>query len=177
MTDAFTETPAEPATNRSQLIAAIVLGVAATLTAVAAYTGSLRDGESLEAYSNSTRALNDANAFYAEASQTYALDQQLFVSYATAAQEGNEDLADYLTTLMRPELADAVEWWQETDEAVTPFDDIEGNPYVVEELATAEGLEEESTTLFGEGVVANELGDRFGLATVLFALTKGLCDA
>lgn len=171
MAENFIDTPAEPTSNRLQLVAAIALGIAATLTAFAAYSAGLRDGETLEGYSASTRTLSDANAFYAEANQTYALDQQLFVNYATAAQGGDSDLADYLTTLMRPELAEAVQWWIDTDEAITPFDDAPGNPYTVEQLDTAVQLEQQAAEEFETGAEANRQGDRFQLATVFFALT------
>jgi hypothetical protein len=171
VTDVFVETPAEPARDPYQLVAAIVLGVAATLTAFSAYQGSLKDGESLQGYTASTRTLNDANSFYAEANQVYALDQQLFIEFATASQEGNEELAEYLLTLMRPELVAGLDWWIETDESETPFDDLVGNPYEVAQQDEAVRLEALASTQFEEGASANEDGDRFGLATVLFALT------
>ena len=169
MTDTFVETPAEQAENRHQLIAAIVLGIAATLTALAGYKAALTDGDALQGYSNSTRTLSDANYFYSQGNQTYAGDQELFVSYATAAQEGNQELADYLTTLMRPELQEAVDWWQSTDEAVTPFD--EGSPYVIEDLLTAKEYEDRAESEYAEGAEADEQGDKFELAAVLLALT------
>jgi len=171
MTDAFVETPAEPSGDRLQILAAIILGIAATLTAFSAYQAALSDGEALQGFTTSTRTLSDANAFYAEANQTFALDQQLFVSYATAAQEGNVALSDYLITLMRPELVAAVEWWAVTDAAVTPFDDLEGNPYTIEQIDTATGLEDQASAEFADGAAADEIGDRYELAGVLFALT------
>jgi hypothetical protein len=172
VTDVFVEAPAEPARDRNQLIAAIILGVAATLTAISAYLGSLEDGESLQGYTASTRTLSDANTFYAEANQVFALDQQLFITYATAAQEGNEELAQYLfDTLMRPELAAGVEWWLDTEDAVTPFDDDPTNPWEVLQQEEAMRLEALATQQFDDGASANERGDRFQLATVLFALT------
>jgi hypothetical protein len=171
VTDAFVETPAEPAGDRHQLVAAIILGLAATLTAFSAYQGSLEDGESLQGYTASTRTLNDANAFYAEANQVFALDQQLFVQFATAAQEGNAELAEYLLTLMRPGLLDAVTWWEATDDAITPFDELAGNPYEVPQQEEAIALEQQAAAEFEEGADANERGDQFGLSTVLFALT------
>jgi hypothetical protein len=171
MTDAFVDTPAEPAEDRNQLIAALVLGAAAILTAFAAYNAALLDGEALQGYTQSTRILSDANAFYAQGNQTSAIDQQIFVEYATAQQTGNAELAEYLTTLMRPELVEAVEWWESTEEAVTPFDDDEGNPYTLSDFDEAQALEEEAETQFEEGSSADEKGDKFELATVAFALT------
>lgn len=172
MTDVFVEAPSEPAGDRLQLVAAILLGLAATLTAIAAYNAALKDGDALQGYSNSTRTLSDANAFYAQGNQTFALDQQLFVSYASAAQRDEADLAEYLTTLMRPELAEAVEWWADADEAVTPFDeDVEGNPYTIADFEEAANLEDEAQAQFEEGSKADDEGDKFELATVLLALT------
>jgi hypothetical protein len=170
VTDVFVEKPAEPTNDRYQLVAAIILGLAATLTAFSAYQASLEDGEALQGYTSSTRSLNDANAYYSEATQVFALDQQLFVQYATAAQTDPE-LAQYLTTLMRPGLAEALEWWSDADDAVTPFDPIEGNPYAVEQQEVAVELEAEAAAQFEAGTAADDRGDQFGLATVLFALT------
>ena len=157
-------------TDRNQLIAAVLLGVAATLTAVAAYSAALSDGEALEGYTSSTRTLNDANAFFAQGNTTEASDRSLFVEYANAVYAEDSARADYLTTLMRPELQDALDWWQETDEAVTPFDELEGNPYAIDDYATAHELEDEAAVQFDDGVDADEQGDSFELAVVFFAL-------
>lgn len=171
MADTFIDTPAERAEDRNQLIAALILGAAAILTAFSAYNAALLDGEALQGYTESTRSLNDANAFYAQGNQTSASDQAIFVEYATATQQGNAELADYLKTLMRPELLEAVDWWESTDEAVTPFDELEGNPYIVEDYASAAELEETAGTQFDDGSAADEKGDKFELASVAFALT------
>jgi hypothetical protein len=170
VTDNFIEQAAEPSRDWKQVIAAIILGVAATLTAVAAYNAALADGEALEGYTNSMLLLNDANAFYAQGNVTVASDQDLFIEYAVAAEDGREDIAAYLTTLMRPELQEALDWWLSTDEAVTPFDDAEENPYAVPDFEQANDLEAQAQTAFAEGADADERGDQFELAAVLFAL-------
>ena len=171
MADTFIETPTEPAHDRSQIVAAILLGIAATLTAIAAYNAALTDGDALQGYTNSTRSLNDANVFYAQGNTTASSDQALFVEYANASFAGESDRAEYLLTLMRPELAEAVAWWEATDEAVTPFDDLEGNPYMIAEFDQARELEEQAQAEFDEAVDKDEQGDEFELATVFFALS------
>ena len=171
MADTFIETPADPSRDRSQVIAAILLGIAATLTAIAAYNAALTDGDALQGYTNSTRSLNDANAFYAQGNTTASSDQALFVEYANASFAGESDRAAYLRTLMRPELAEAVAWWESTDEAVTPFDDLEGNPYTIAEFDQARELEAQAQAEFDEAVDKDEQGDEFELATVFFALS------
>lgn len=171
MADNFIETPAESSSDRSQIFAAIILGIAATLTAIAAYNAALTDGDALQGYTNSTRSLNDANAFYAQGNTTASSDQSLFVEYAGANFAGEADRAEYLTTLMRPELAEAVAWWEANDEAVTPFDELEGNPYTISDFDEANALEERATMEFDEGAKADDQGDVFELAAVFFALT------
>jgi len=171
MTDTFIDAPAERAEDRNQLVAALILGAAAILTAFSAYNAALLDGEALQGYTESTRTLSDANAFYAQGNQTSAIDQAIFVEYASAQQTGNAELAEYLTTLMRPELVEAVEWWQATDEAVTPFDEHEDNPYTLSDFDEAQALEETAGEQFDDGSAADEKGDKFELASVAFALT------
>ena len=171
MVDNFIDTPEDPATDRNQIIAAIVLGIAAVLTALAAYNAALADGNALQGYTTSTRTLNDANAFYAQGNSTSSADQALFVEFATARFQAEEERAEYLTTLMRPELVAAVEWWESTEEAVSPFDAVEGNPYTVEDFTIASELEEQAAAEFDEGAKADDKGDIFELAAVFFALT------
>ena len=153
------------------IVAAILLGLAATLTALSAYQAALQDGEVLSSYQDAAAKLGDANFYYSQGNQTYAADQQLFVEYATAAQTGQADAAAYMETLMRPELAEAIAWWQGDEDAVTPFDDDEANPYVIAEFAEAERLTDESVAANEAAEEAGNKGDDFQLATVLLALT------
>ena len=112
------------------------------------------------------------NFFYNQGNQTLAQDQQIFIQYATATQENKVDLSEYLrTSLMRPELVEAVDWWIDDEDAVTPFDEDETNPYVIAEFAEAEAKQKEAEKLYDEGAEADEVGDQFELSTVLFALT------
>jgi hypothetical protein len=170
VTENFVESPAEPSTDLKQIVAAIILGIAATLTALAAYNAALADGNALQGYTNSTRTLNDANAFYAQGNVAAASDQSLFIQYAVASQEGQAELATYVATLMRPEMQQAVEWWLTTEQAVTPFDDIEGNPYAVPDFEEAASLEADANAAFQDGSDEDNKGDKFELAVVLFAL-------
>jgi len=167
------EPPPEPEghkRNRSEFFAAIILGIAAVLTAFAAYQSSLKDGEALTGYTDSIRTLNDANAFFSQGDVQSGKDNQLFVAYAEAVQTGNVDLADYLTTLMRPEMYDAVQWWLETEEAITPFDDLEDNPYVIGSYIEAHQLEDEASATFDDANEKGEEGDKFQLATIILAV-------
>ena len=172
MSENFVESPADPADGLLQVLAAILLGLAATFTALSAYQAALLDGEALQGYTTSTRTLSDANAFYAQGNQTTAMDQQLFLAYATAQRQGDDALADYLTTLMRPELEGAIEWWNTSDSPLPPLDPtVQENPYEVADFNEAAALEEEAGKLFDAAARADSTGDKFELSTVLFALT------
>ncbi len=172
MTDTFVEMPAEPAEGRLTILAAVLLGIAATLTALSAYQAALSDGDALQGYSNSNAALADSNFFYNQGNQTLSQDQQIFIQYAAALQSDQPDLAEYLRTeLMREELVTAVDWWLDDPDAATPFEDDETNPYVVADYAEAEAKQKEAEKLYKGGSEADEVGDQFELATVLFALT------
>jgi hypothetical protein len=174
--DNFIDTPAEPEDDKLQIAAAILLGLAAILTALAGYYSAIKGGDSADTRADSGRVLADANFFYAQDGQLAAQDQAIFVPYAEAIQNGDEALADYLTTLMRPDFAAAVEWWTTTDEAETPFDPIEGNPYYDEEgntpsVATAEELQTQADEMVETAADLDAKGDQFDLATGILALT------
>ncbi len=171
MSDTFIRSPEEAADSLQQIIAAILLGLAATFTALSAYQASLLDGDALQGYTNSTRTLSDANAFFAQGNQTTAMDQQLFIAYATAARHGDTDLADHLKTLMRPELREGIAWWEANDDAVTALDETDKNPHRIDDYSEANDLEQEAGKLFKAATKADNKGDKFELSTVLFALT------
>lgn len=171
MTEPPTESSEGSTTDRRQLVAAIILGLAAALTSFASYNASVTGGEAENLRTDAGRTLADANFFYSQSNQVVSGDQSLFVAYATAAQEGNEQLTTYLTTLMRPALVEAVGWWIQTDEANTPFDTLDGNPYTVDELFEAQSLEEDAEQQVSRAEAKDEKEERYDLATVLLALT------
>jgi hypothetical protein len=156
----------------SELIAALLLGIAGALTAFAAYSAAILDGDALADYTMATQELSDANQFYSESVLQVTSDQQLFVQFALAGTSGNEELAVYVRdTLMGENLRSAVEWWEQSADAVTPFDDVAGNPYGNVAQEEASRLEAASVASRASGADADEEGDRYELAAVLFALT------
>lgn len=164
--------PSPTADKRFELIAAILLGIAALATAYAAYQSGKLGGDELTAFTESNQALADANFFYAQGQSQLNADNGLFVQYAVAVTEENEVLSDYLrTTLMSANLQEAMDWWEASDEAVTPFDESEDNPYSIEPYVAADEL---NTTAQEQLVAADGFGtrgDAFDLATVLLAVS------
>lgn len=156
--------------GRLGIVAAVLLGIAATLTALSAWQAALADGDALAGYTDSNAGLTAATFLYNQGNQVRASDEAVFLEYAAANTEGNTDLSDYLFELMRPELQAAVDWWNETDESITPFEDAADNPYEVAEIAEGDEVIAEAEKRYDEGAAADEKGDEFELSTVLFAL-------
>jgi hypothetical protein len=170
------DTDTERRHGRAELLAAILLGIAGVLTAFSAYKAALNDGDALQGYTESTQLLADSNQFYAQSVQQLTADRDLFTQFAIASTSGNVDTADYIAaTLMDDNLRGAVEWWieaSETDEsALSPFAEHADNPYANANQAEAVTLERRSVEAHAQGTDADEEGDRFELAAVLFALT------
>lgn len=150
--------------NRLELLSAILLGIAATLTAVSAFFSSAAGGDELGAFNTSTSKLTDANFFYQKAGQTQAAEQQLFISYLEAVQFGTE--TSFLTDLMSEDFEAAVHDWETSDDVFTPFD---SELYVDEDGATADGLQAEADQALVDADEAGSRGDKLDLSTVIFA--------
>ena len=158
------------------IAAAVHLGLAATLTAWSAYRGSLTSDLVLKNYSEQQVILTTVNDYFGRADQQEALETSLFLEWAVATATGSTEAADYLATVMGPELYSAVEWWgQQSEETApaTPFS--EDNPFYAElpsRVLIAQGesfyVEADALRLAAEEADANS--DRFDLANVFFAV-------
>ncbi len=165
---------AERREGRFEVLIAALLGLAAALTAFAGYHASLLDGETLKSFQEANRTVSDANTFYTQGNQTSTEDHTLFAEYAKANFAKQDELSDYLETLMRPELVAAIRWWEDpANEATageTPFGD-ENPKYEVSDFADAEELTEKTDALFAKAADADDRGDKFTLVTVILALS------
>lgn len=158
------------------ITAAVVLGIAATLTAWSAYRESLTSDLVLKNYSEQQAAIALANDTYGRADQQESLETTLFLDWAVATSTGNTDAAAYLEVVMSDELYAAVEWWNAEPEETsppTPFD--AANPYYADlpsQVLITEGdaLLEEAAGLRLAAEEADGTSDRFDLANVFFAV-------
>lgn len=158
----------ESSTSRLETLLAVLLGLAAIITAFAAYNASLKDGDTIKAYNQGIRSITDANGYYNEAIQQVNRDEGVFIQFATAAFEDNLDLRDYLREgLMDDNLRGAVKEWEDTD-LISP---IEAEAYEVPAQAEAEKLEKQTNAKFAEAQVLDDSGDRYELAGVIGAVS------
>jgi hypothetical protein len=111
-----TPTTAEPdeGHNWIEILAAALLGLAAILTAYAAYNGALASDQVLEGFTKSSRHTADANGAYTEYMQAYTSDQILYAQYAILRQQGDEETAEAIkTNIFSAELEEATDKWLE----------------------------------------------------------------
>ena len=87
-------------TTGLELTIAALLGIAAILTAFAAYKTDLADGDTLKNFQEGNALYDDANQQVNEGNQQYTNDVSVFTQFAIASQEGNEELAQYVLCLL-----------------------------------------------------------------------------
>ncbi len=153
---------------------AIVLGIAAIAAAWSAFQSGSLGGDALTLQNQSIKTSDEASQQFTDGTQQRATDQALFLEYAKAAQDDNEDLAGYMKeSLMDDNLAAAITWWEEQpdteDSAASPFVE-ENTAYVVAGHVEGERLDAKAAEEFAKAGDLNNRGGKFELAIVLLAV-------
>lgn len=161
-----------PAARHFEFAAAVLLGLAALLTAYGSMRSAIVGDEVLEGFTLSSQHYSDANSIDDVNTQEYLSDQALFLKYAEASFEGNDDLAAYLkATLFEDKLSAAVDWWEGqqsgADPPESPFD--EGTPYSF--TSNSAELIALGDAAFEAAKKADGRNDRFDQATALLSIT------
>jgi hypothetical protein len=167
---------AEHRTHTVEILAAVVLGFAAVLTAFAAYRGALTDDLVLKNYAESQANITQGNDWYASGYQTASLEQTAFFQYATELLGGNEDAANYLYGLMSPAQQALIDEWSadEREDAISPFnEEYAAYAELDSQLEFAEGDSfydaAEQNRIDAED--ADDTSDIYELSQVFFAVT------
>ena len=163
----------DESSNRMEIMIAILLGIAAIVTAWCSFQASQLGDVVQKSFSEGIREADAASQAYNTAISNDIRDQTLFLEFAKAAQAGDEETALYvLETLMSPELAAAVDWWssQPDDSGFdSPF--VEENPEWSNALyEEGAALDESSQTFFDAAEQADNDADAFDLLTVILTL-------
>lgn len=164
------------ATDIIAIIAAVVLGMAAILTAWSSYRESLTSDGVIKNYAEQQALISQANDVFAQADQLASIERQYFLQFAIAAAEGNIGVEEYLIQSMDEDLYLAIQWWlSEPDDMrpLSPF--VEENPEFAllgSQQLTVEGLTilEEADAKRALAEEADATSDRFDLANVFFAV-------
>ena len=158
-----------PSESRLEPLSAFLLGLGAVLTALAAYLSATQAGDEDEARAKSIEHNARSFALTNTATQVRAADQAMFAAWAESGFTGSDDLTEYLTTLMRPELVEAIGTWSETDDdgPETPFGMAEYS--IAEEAEAAEALAAAESE-DARAQEAADKGDGYDKSTIYLAL-------
>lgn len=159
--------------NRIQILTAILLGVAAILTAWFSLEAANVSDEVQKNYSTGIRTADEATTLYALADSTATSDKILFLEFAKAKVTGDTDLADYIrASLMSPDLVKAIGWWEkQPDEAGynSPF--VSENPKLSTKLIdTADEVDASAQKSFIKAEKSDRTADNFDQMAVVMAI-------
>ena len=159
--------------DRIQILIAILLGVAAILTAwFSLEAGNVNDDVQKE-YSTGIRTADEATTLYTIADSTATSDKILFLEFAKAKVTGDTDLAEYIrASLMSPDLVKAISWWEkQPDEAGynSPF--VNENPKLSTKLIdSADEVDASARMSFSKAEESDRITDDFDQMAVIMAI-------
>lgn len=163
----------EPRTPRFEILIAVLLGMTALMAAGAAFLADRDDGQQLLFLQRAAATQSESNDAFANGDQVRALDQAIFIEYALAAEQGDEQLTAYLLRFS-PDLRSAIGVWaNDPDAEETPFSG-EDPAYYPGPWEDGEALREQAAQEFEKGDFHDQRGDRFVAATVLLAVALAL---
>ena len=174
MSDTITSESKASFKDRVEQIIAVMLGLAAIITAWTAFQSSQLGDKVQESFSEGIRSSDQASQEYNTAIATDNQDQAIFLEYAKALVAEDEVTATYIQeSLMSPELAAAVQWWIEQPDDTgpdSPF--VEENPNWDDGSWTiAADLDVEAQEYFDSARQADADGDEFDLLEVIVTLS------
>lgn len=158
--------------RRLESFAAVILALATTATAWAAYQSAVWNGAQADHGTKGTKAIVRASKFAKLAEQKLSLQTTLFMHYATAALANDATLADFTLKRFPEPLKTATLAWNATQPLTNPSAPIspfEMPQYQLSEKAEEERWEDVAEQEFAAGIEAGEIADRYLLYTIIFA--------
>jgi hypothetical protein len=155
-----------------ELLATILLAVAAVATAWSTYQSTQWRGEQAVSTSKGTAARIESSEAATRAGQLTQVDIATFVQWTDAHVTGDDELAEFYRRRFRPEFQPAFDAWlgakpfTNPDAPLTPFAMPE---YRVSESARSSQLNAQAGARSVEAEQANERADNYVLAVVLLA--------
>ena len=158
--------------TRFEIVATVLLAVAALATAWSGYQASLWDGIQSSNYTQASAARTNAAQKHTEANQFRLADLSVFENYIDASLSGDAELAAFY----RPRFSDALEPAYEAWVALEPETNPEAppSPLGMPEYQPAQDQEARELTAraeakFNEGEDANTYSDTYTASTLFFA--------
>jgi len=159
--------------RRLEILATLLIGLAALATAWSGYQASLWDGIQSSNYTQASAARTEAAAKHTEANQLRLADLSVFENFIDASLEGDSERADFYRVRFSDALAPAYDAWVALDPTANP-DAAPPSPLGMPEYELAEDRESADLTaraeaLFADGEDANNDSDAYTATTLLFA--------
>lgn len=107
------------------LLIAVTLGTAAVFSGITAWHANVLSGHSVEYFTLSTQAVNDANSSDQEAARGITGQAQLFIDYQAALDAGDDRRASVILGMMSGSTRAAIDWW-----SAQPSDNRPLSPFV-----------------------------------------------
>ena len=158
--------------KRFEIVATLLLGVAALATAWSGYQASLWDGIQSSNYTQASALRTRASQKLTEANQFRLGDLSEFENFIDATVGGDTELADFYRERFRDEFEPAYEAWSALDPLTNP--DAPASPLAMPEYRLADDKEAEDLTAradakFTDGEDANSFSDTYTATTLFFA--------
>jgi hypothetical protein len=156
-----------------EIMAAVVISIAAALTSWVGFQAALWDGEQAAHYAQAGAVRVTATRAATAGGQMETADLLMFQQWLNATAQNETELQDFYRKRFRPEFARAFQAWLDTrphqnpHAPPTPFAMPQ---YHLERLAEAEALQKQADALFDRGQRDNDISDRFVRGTVLLAV-------
>ncbi len=160
--------------KRIEVVATVLLAVAAVATAWASYQSTQWRGEQASHTAKSTAARIEASTAATRAGQLTQVDVATFTQWINATQSGDADLADFYRERFRAEFTPAFDAWLATDPLTSP--DAPRTPFEMPEYKVADTTEAARLNAVAQAQsdaagASLKRSDNFMLAVVLFAVS------
>jgi hypothetical protein len=157
--------------RRTNIVSAVLLGIAAVATSWATYQATRWSGVQAEKYTEAGAMRVEAIRAATRGGQLSMVDVQTFFQWINAHMDKNEERKSFYRKHFRPEFLPAFEAWAidlqtNLESPRSPFQLPE---YKLSLMEKSEKLEENARRIFKQGEDANEIGDHYVLYAVILA--------
>ena len=161
-----------PWDRRLEIVSAILMSLATVSSAWCAYQSARWGGEQAFYLSEAAGMGRESARNMVQAGQVEVLDVAMFMEYASALSQKNNDYAEFLYERFRPELKSATDAWlalnplNNPKAPPSPFEMVE---YKIAERDEARRLNDSVFNKVDEARKVNRISDNYILFTVIFA--------
>jgi hypothetical protein len=165
------EPDVSPREKRYEIVATLLLALAALATAWSGYQASLWDGIQSSNYTQASAARTQASLKHTEANQFRLADLSVFENYIDATIDGDDQVADFYRQRFRDDFVPAFDAWTALDPINNP--DAPPSPFAMPEYSLPQEEANELTARaeqkFQDGEDANTYSDIYTASTLFFA--------